>query len=499
MAAKKKPKDDSAALAADDGVAVPRLSLGEQGFVGLRTVWGRVIDDPQRAFHHPQFLRTVREMMNDAVIASAINTYRMLLSRVTWNVVPPMDATDEEKARAKFIESCKDDMENSWASFISDVITYLPYGFSVQEKVYRRRLKKNGSKFNDGLVGLRKISPRAQDTIARWTFSEDGRELLGCEQSITNLEHGAMFMSQANEHGLIPIKREKFMLFTADATKGDPTGNSVLKGVYKSWKELDMLRQQELLGIAKESNGLPLIRLPPEYMAEDAPDDKKAVYQACQKLLDTIQAGTNRGIIFPRLIDETSKQDLFDVGLMEKKGIPGSNLDAAIKRHSDEVLAALSVDILKSGNNQGSFSLNDGDTSVIALAMSHRLNEIADVLNNDLIVQLFKLNGWSLERLPKFVPGDISSVSIEEFSKGLQRAASTGTIELDREVLNKVRRVLGIAEKPEDEPVDYEALTTNVSKSGAGMEVGTNGNGTAKIGGNSNGQNQSDNNHDNKA
>jgi hypothetical protein len=478
MAAKKKPKDDSAALAADDGVAVPRISLGEVGFTGLRTVWGKVIDDPQRAFHSVNFIRTCREMMNDAVIASAINTYRMLLSRVTWNVVPPMDATDEEKARAKFIESCKDDMENSWASFISDVITYLPYGFSVQEKVYRRRLKKNGSKFNDGLVGIRKISPRAQDTIARWTFSEDGRELLGCEQSIINLEHSAMFMSQANEHGLIPIKREKFMLFTADATKGDPTGNSVLKGVYKSWKELDMLRQQELLGIAKESNGLPLIRLPPEYMAEDAPDDKKAVYQACQKLLDTIQAGTNRGIIFPKLIDEASKQDLFGIELLEKKGIPGSNLDAAIRRHADDVYSALGVDILKNGGDLGSFSLSDSDTNLVSLAMAHRLNEIADVLNNDLVVQLYKLNGWSTERLPRFVPGDISEMSADELGKLVQRTASVGLAVKDIATINRIRRAEGIQEIPPDTDINSLEFTMESSNSGEGMR--TAGEGTAK-------------------
>jgi hypothetical protein len=469
MAAKKKPKDDSAALAADDGVAVPRISLGEVGFTGLRTVWGKVIDDPQRAFHSVNFIRTCREMMNDAVIASAINTYRMLLSRVTWNVVPPMDATDEEKARAKFIESCKDDMENSWASFISDVITYLPYGFSVQEKVYRRRLKKNGSKFNDGLVGIRKISPRAQDTIARWTFSEDGRELLGCEQSITNLEHGAMFMSQANEHGLIPIKREKFMLFTADATKGDPTGNSVLKGVYKAWKQLDMLRDQELLGIAKESNGLPLIRLPPEYMADGAPDDKKAVYLACQKLLDTIQAGTNRGIVFPRLIDETSKQDLFDISLLEKKGIPGSNLDTAIKRYADEVYSALGVDILKNGNDLGSFSLADSDTNIVSLAMGHRLNEIADVLNNDLIPQLFALNGWSTERLPKFVPGDISDMSADELGKLIQRTGSIGLIAKDIETINRLRRAIGVEALPPETKIEDITFTMESSNAGEGM------------------------------
>ena len=500
MAAKKKPpQDKTAALAADEGAVIPRISLGESGFTGLRTIWGKVIDDPQRAFRHPYFLRTCQEMRNDAVIASVFNTYRMFLSRVDWNVVAPIGATEEQKERAKFVESLMDDMEISWAAFISDVLEYLPYGFSVQEKVFRRRLHKNGSRYNDGKIGLRKLSPRSQDSILRWTFSEDGRELLGCEQSIYQMEHGALFMDQANERGLIPIKREKFLLFTADATKGNPTGNSILKGVYLAYKEMTLLKEQEMVGIAKEAAGLPLLRLPPEFMADDASDDKKAVYNACKTLLDTMQAGTNKGIIFPTKTDPDSKKDMFDISLLEKKGVQGANIDAVIKRYTDNILSALSVDVLKSGNNQQSFSLNDGDTSVLAIALSHRTNEIADVLNKDLIPQIFALNGWTDEVLPKFVPGDISSVSIEEFSKGLQRAASTGVIELDRQVLNKVRKVLGVEQKPDDEPVDFEALTTNVSKSGSGMEVGRAGNGTAVIGGNSSGENTSDNNNDNKA
>jgi hypothetical protein len=470
MAAKKKPQDNTAALAADDGVAVPRIQLGEVAFTGLRTVWGRVIDDPQRAFQWPNFYRTVREMMNDAVIASAFNTYRMLLSRVQWSVEPPENATEEDKARAKFVQSCMDDMEESWSNFLSDTITYLQYGFAVEEKVYRRRLYKNGSKYNDGLVGLRKLSPRGQDTIVRWTFSEDGRELLGAEQSIANLENGAMFMDQANEHGLIPIKREKFLLFRADPTKGDPTGNSVLKSCYKAWKQMDMLRDQELLGIAKESNGLPLIKLPPEFMAADAPDDMKLVYQTCQTLLDTIQAGTNKGIIFPRRLDEKGN-DLFEIGLMEKKGVNGVNIDNVIKRYHTEVYSALGIDILKEVDQLGSFSLADSNTNLVSLAMSHRLNEIADVLNSDLVPQLFALNGWSQERLPKFKYGDISEMSADELGKLAQRTGSIGLVPKSIDVVNRILRAMGVAELPEDTNIEDVEFTMESSNAGEGMQT----------------------------
>ena len=40
-------------------------------------------------------------------------------------------------------------------------------GFAIHEKVFRRRLKANGSKFNDSLIGWRKLPVRVnlQSTI----------------------------------------------------------------------------------------------------------------------------------------------------------------------------------------------------------------------------------------------------------------------------------------------------------------------------------------------
>ena len=495
--AKKKPENKSA-LNADEGAVIPRMSLAEVGFTNLRVSNGLILEECNAAFRFPTFFRTVDEMRKTAIIASALNAYKMLLSRVKWHVEAPVGATEEQKARAKFVESVKDDMETGWEDFIGDVIEYLPYGYSVQEKVYRRRLRKNGSRYNDGLVGLRKIAPRPQQSIARWEFSEDGRDLLAVHQSVQALEHGYLYLNQATEDGYIRIPREKFMLFSADATRGNPLGHSILKGVYASWRQMSMLKDQEILGIAKEAASLPLIRIPAKFMSPDADDSEKAVYEAAKQILENVANGTSKGIVFPTFIDQESKKDMFDISLLEKKGLNGANIDTVIRRYQDEILSTLAVDILKAGSNPGSFSLSDGDTNVLALAMSHRLNEIASVLNNDLIPSLFKMNGWIDEVLPKFVPSDISSVSIEEFSKGIQRAASTGVLELDREVLNKVRVVLGISPKAADEPVDHEALTTNVSKSGAGMEPGTTGDGTSKMGGKSSGQDRSANNNDNK-
>lgn len=490
---------NTAGLAADSDATVPRIRLGEQGFIGLKTSGKNILEEANRAFQYPAFYKTVNEMRNQPTVAAAFNVYKMLISRVKWQVEAPEGASEQQKARAKFVQQCFSDMETSWGSFISDVLTYLEYGFSIQEKVYRRRLRRNGSRYNDGLVGLRKIAPRGQDTISKWYFSDDGRDLVAIGQNIQVLENAVRYANLKNEDGVVEIDRNKFLLFTADATKGNPQGRSLLKPIYLAYKRLELLQDQELLGIAKDLAGIPLIQIPPKYMDPNASPEDKAVYDMCKKIVDNLAAGQQRGLVFPKMTDPESKLDLFSVSLLERKG-QGADLDPVIRRYQADILVALSVDVIALGQGDGgSFSLADSKTNLLTLALSHRLNEIAEVLNTDLIPQLFALNGWVDEELPKAVPGDVEEVSMEEFSKLVQRVASVGLVEVDRAILNKVREVLGVPPKPADEPVDKENLSTNTSNSGKGMEPGTTGNGTAKIGGKSSGRDNSAANSENAA
>lgn len=498
MADQKPKAENGAGLAADPSAVIPRISLAEIGFTGLTTMNGRILEEQNRAFRFPDFLKTVVEMRTDPTVAAALNVYRMMLTRVSWHVEPPENATEAEKNRAKFIESCMGDMEGTWPQFIAEVVTYLEYGFSIQEKVFRRRLPRNGSKFNDGYVGLKKLAPRPQDTIRHWNFSEDGRELLGVGQSIRNMENGARYQRLADKDGLISIDREKFLLFSADSVKGNPEGKSVLKSVYLPYKQLALLKDQLMLGVSKDIASVPVIYIPLKYMGVDASDSEKAVYQAYLNAAQAIADGKQRSLVMPLVLDDEGNKQ-FEFTLMEAKGTNKFDIPKIIEQLQNDILTALCADVLKNGQTEsGTFSIKDTKTNLCAMAMEHRLNEIRDVLNNDLIRQIYALNGWNQERLATFEYGDIADIDSEAWSKLVQRLASVGLVEIDREWLNKGREVAGVKPRPKDEDVDKENLTGAESRSGDGMETGKSGEGTADIGGKANKQDKSARNADNK-
>lgn len=121
---------------------------------------------------------------------------------------------------------------------------------------------------------------------------------------------------------------------------------------------------------------------------------------------------------------------------------------------------------------------------MLAMGIEARLKEIQDVLNNDLVPWLYKLNGWRDVEMPKFVYGDLDEIDLEVFSKAIQRVKAVGLVAPTANNVNHIAETLGLPDRV-DEKMDQEELNTLLgkptSKSGEGMATETGGlNGTAK-------------------
>ncbi len=470
------------ALQPDSDAVVPRIKLSESGTTGLAVSNKKILEEANRLFQYPTFIKVVNEMKNDATVAANLLAYKTLIGRVDWSVRPPIGATDVQKQRAEFIETCMKDMEHSWSSFITEVSSYLEYGFAVHEKVFRRRLKVNGSRFNDGLVGWRKLAPRSQSTISGWKFSENGRELTHIEQDLSGLSSTAKFALANAGTNKVEIPRNKVLLFTCDSTRENPEGRSLLKGAYVSYKKLNLLQDQMMIGVARDLGGVPCFGVHPRYLDPNASDEDKAVADSFRQIGENLTTGAQSSVVMPLLYDPESKQPVFKMELLESKGGKAYDVPAICKQLQDDIASAMSCSILRlTGNSPDNYSVGTGKTNLMALHLAYRLKEISEVINNDLIPQTFALNGWSDTEFPEIVFGDFDRPAMEEFSKMLQRVASVGLVEFDREVANMVREYIGVPVKEEDEPIDKESLTNqgNTSKSGQGFASPA-GEGTAK-------------------
>ena len=457
-----------------------RLRMGETSTVGLKVSNNMIMEEMKTELRWPSVITTYKQMGYDATIASAIELFEMMIARVDWQVVPPMEATEDQLKKAKFIEQCKDDMEHTWMEFVQEITSFLTYGFSVHEKVYRRRLKTSGSKYDDGLVAWKRIPVRSQDTISKFIFSEDGRDVIGVQQDLSKSFDLYRFRNVLGATNKLEIPRNKFLLFRTNPKRNNPEGTSPLKKVYFAWKYRSIIEEQEAIGISRDMVGMPVIKIPPRYMSEDATPEEKAIYNYYQKIIRNIHTNEQAGLVLPQAHDPESRQPLFDFELMGVNGGKQYDTDKIIKRWDNKILTLLFADFLKMGQDQvGSFALAGEKTSLMTMAVEARLQEICNTLNYDLIPQTFKLNGWSDVEFPKFKYGDLNEVDIEEFSKAIQRIFSVNAIEADRPVMNKIRTtVFKVDPKLDDEPVNKDELPKQESRSGDGMAKGS-GNGTS--------------------
>jgi len=192
-------------------------------------------------------------MSYDATVAAALGIYEMEIKKVDWWIEPPPDATPEQIQRTEIISQMMNDMEHSWRDFIGEVVSYLKYGYAINEKVFRRRKHENGSKYNDGYVGWKKLPIRSQDTLDEWVFSEDGRTLLGVRQNLALIENSNLrYRNLADtKDGKIFIPKQKFLHFRASAQRDNPEGTSILRNCYFAWKFRQAIEEQEAVGIAR--------------------------------------------------------------------------------------------------------------------------------------------------------------------------------------------------------------------------------------------------------
>lgn len=481
-------RDDN--LLVDSGISkkseLPRFRQGEIGSLGLKFQAGEIYEEYRRDLRFPDSIKTYKNMSLDPIVDSALKVITAFIRTVEFKVDTPTDTpTAQQQERADFIQSCMDDMDRPFNEYMQEWLSVLVYGFCPAEKVYKVRRGDDGnmfnSKFDDKLVGWAKLPVRSQDTIDKWIYDPKIRELIGIRQNLSQLNTTSMigrFETKESKFKILP--RSKFMLFRTDTTRDNPEGNSPLKGAYIAWKYKTSLEETEAIGASRDLRGLPIIYIPAEFMSPDATPDQVEFYEMLQSYVQNLQFNEQAGIIMPQIYNDQGKP-MFEFQLTNMQGGRQNNTDEIIKRYENKILNAFMADVLKTGHDgSGSFALADSKTNLLAVGIESRLIEILDVVNNDLIPQTFKQNGWKEKDFPKISYGDLDEISLDEIGKFVQRVGAVGLMEGDKPLSDIFRKRVGAKPADKSQKLDDDLITGGDSKAGEGMKEGGS-NGTGKV------------------
>ena len=455
-----------------------RFRLGEMASLGMRVFQGVPQEELKRELNWPASINTYREMSYHSAVNAPLTLFENIISKATFIYKPPENATEEEKEQARLINQMMHDMEQPWSEFIRDVLSSNIFGFSVHEKVFRKRYKANGSLYDDGVIGWKKLPIRVQESISKFIFSDDGNEVIGVQQNLSAIND--IYNRFSKRSNLINMPRSKFLLFRTGKHRGDPFGKSPLRDAYLAWRFLSALEEMEATGVAKDLNGLPVLYLPAQYLAADAPPEVQAIRLYYENVMRNLQMNEQSAVILPQVIDPESKQPMFKLDLLSVDGKKNFDISKIKEYYKTLIFVSLFADILIQGTTTtGSFALGTIKNSLSGAYAERLIANIAEVLQNDLIKMTYQLNGWDESRMGTFDYDGLEPADLETFSKAVQRMGATGYLPKNLDVINAVLTNLGIDTLPEDADLD-ELLPESTTRSGDGLSSETGGlNGTA--------------------
>jgi len=365
-------------------------------------------------------IRKYREMRdNDSTIGAVMYAAEQVLRDVKLKVEPAND-TEEAKREADFVESIFDDMDHSLDDHIAESLSSLSYGFAWFEVVYKRRVgptqrsPKKNSKYTDGRLGVRKIACRAPWTVSRFDVEDKSGDVLGIYQDVG---YGS---------GKHYIPTTKSLYYRTTVLNGDPSGRSILRNAYSSYVYLNNLQSIEAIAVERELAGIPIARIPSEYLSSDASAAQSGFVGNLQQILRDVKFNEQGYIITPS--DTYPDKDgsptnirLVDIELMSSNGNRNVDIDPIVRRYQHDIArSVLSEFLMLGGGNNGSYALSKSKTDLFLRALESYIQAIVDVLNKQLVERLWQLNGLNYDLMPCIKAGDVAPHDLREIAAFLR-------------------------------------------------------------------------------
>ncbi len=308
----------------------------EIGRIGQRRYGGNIYEEFLHELRGKRGIEVYREMSeNDDVVGAILFAIEMLVRQCAWNVEPGGNTAKDREA-AEFVESCMNDMQDTWTDTISEILSFITYGWSFHEIVYKRRMgntkdQRTKSKYTDGLIGWKKLPIRAQETLYQWEYDNEDN-LLGMTQM------------PPPDFGICTIPIEKALLFRTKSRKNNPEGRSILRNAYRSWYFKRRIQEIEGIGIERDLAGLPVIYGPEGLDLWDTTIQSNVdALSGLETMVRNIRRDEMEGVVLPAG---------YKLELLSSGGTRQFDTNAIINRYDTRIAMTVLADFIFLGHDQ---------------------------------------------------------------------------------------------------------------------------------------------------
>lgn len=365
----------------------------EYGRSGLRHWGGFVFDEwLQQLQQGRRAAEVFREMGDqDPIIGAILYSIMMLMRRVSWWCEP------KDSAEAEWLWNCLNDMQFSWPDTITEIISFLQYGYSWHEIVFKVRNGKTGdprtsSQYNDGQIGLAKLPLRSQDSLWKWVFDDYG-----------DIE--GMIQNPPPDYLLRFIPRQKSLHFRTTIFKDNPEGRSILRTAYRSWWFIKNIQQIEAIGVERDLAGLPVLTPPEGTDIWDTSDpNMAAMLNQAKQVVSSIRRDEQEGVVLPFG---------WTLELLASSGSRQFDTTEIISRYENRMATSVLADLVMMGQDKvGSYALSVTKKDLFAASLGAYLDIISSVINTQLVPLLWDLNGFKGDP-PRLCHGTVETIDLQ--------------------------------------------------------------------------------------
>ncbi len=415
---------------------------------GLKIFGGYLFEEFDPNLRGIKGARTYREMADSSpTIGAVLFIITQVISKLGWHL-QPKDQTPLSLLAAEYFESLLNDMEHTWDDLIQDVLSMVTYGYAPVEITLKLRSgtkpdKRFSSRYDDGMVGIRKLAIRSQETVLRWLMDQENNTVLGMVQMPWT-------------GGTKTIPRSKMLLFRTRHFRNNPEGRSLLRNSYRPYYFSKRIEEIEGIGIERDLAGFPVMYVPAELIAAatgapgQPPDpDAAKTLAAYQALVKDLKRNNQDGAVLPSDRDDHG-QLLYELKLLTSGGRRQFDTNMTIERYQQQIAAALMADFLLMGHGAGRSGGNTLSGDKVAMffeAIAGLVGRIVDVFNAELVPLMGRVNSIPQENWPEFFTDKPEQVDLGKLGAYINALAASGMTLFPNEDLEDY--LLGIAGLPE--------------------------------------------------
>lgn len=392
-------------------------STVEVGVSGLNVSGGYVLQDYLPELNGLQGRKKYREMqLSDPIVGALLNAIEMMVRAVDFRFEPA--EADIDNRYVDFMSEQFEDMAYSWDDTLSEILTMLPFGFSMMEMVFKYG--------DDGLIRTSKFAPRDQASLWEWDIDEHG-EVKGVVQ----------WPPYGGQRIYIPYAR--LLHFRTKMAGNNPEGRSILRSAYKPYYFIKNIEMIEAIAIERELAGLPVMYIPAAAL-KDA--NVRAKYE---QIVRDVKKNSQGGLVMPSdpfkdADGNPTSQQQYKLELQSASGSRAIDTDTVIKRHQKDMARTVLADFIMLGSETGgSYALSKDKSQLFLRALEGYLGNICSELNRKWVSTLWDLNSFPIEAKPTLVHGRVAPIDLAELGAfardtGLSAAFDEGIESHFREV-----------------------------------------------------------------